>query len=645
MNQSAPYGTWKSPITSDLIAEGGAVRLSGCKLFDDKIFWLEGRPAENGRNVLVCRDKSGTIADITPPNFNVRTRAHEYGGGAFAIAADAVYFCNDADQRIYRQGWGEQPIALTAAGKHRYADLVVDPIRGTVIAVCEDHGVGGREPENFLIEINIATGAAVDLARGYDFYSSPRLSADGNSIAWLSWRHPDMPWDSTELWLATLAADGTLSNAQRVAGGDGESIFQPEFSPRGELFFVSDRSGWWNIYRLSGSEIETVCPMTAEFGLPQWVFGLSTYAFIDVDEIICSHCVRGVWGLGRIGVASKQLTKIDSPFSDIGFISAQGRRAVFSAAGPADADAVIELDLTTGKRTVIHQASSIAIDVDYFSTPETIEFSMAGGLTAFGYFYPPANPDFVAPAKERPPLIVISHGGPTSATSNALKLGTQYWTSRGFAVLDVNYGGSSSFGRDYRRRLNGAWGIVDIEDCVNGAQFLVTHGKVDGERLIIRGNSAGGYTTLCALTFRDCFKAGASYYGVSDLTALAEDTHKFESRYLDRLVGPYPAAKEIYLERSPINYVERLNAPAIFLQGLEDKVVPPTQAETMVDALKKKGLPVAYVGFPGEQHGFRRSETLKRALDVELYFYAKVFGFALPDPIEPIKIFNLGTTA
>ena len=641
MKQIAPYGTWTSPITSDLIAAGGAVRLSACKIFADKIFWLEGRPSEGGRNVLVGREQSGEIYDVTPPNFNVRTRAHEYGGGAFAIGRDAVYFCNDSDQRIYRQPWGGQPTALTSAGKRRYADLVLDERRGTVIAVCEDHDVKAREPENYLIQIEITTSAEVILTRSYDFYSSPRVSPDGKLLAWLCWRHPDMPWDCTELWVATRETDGRLRDARRIAGGNEESIFQPEWSPDGELHFVSDRSGWWNIYRLRNGAVDAVCPMDAEFGLPQWVFGLSTYAFTEATEIVCSHCVGGVWSLGRIDVESKKLTAIQASFSDIGYIATNGNRVVFGAASPKEVDAIVEFELSSGKMNAIRHASANNIAANYFSSPETIDFPTSNGLTAFGYFYPPSNPAFAADDGERPPLIVISHGGPTSATSNALKLGIQYWTSRGFAVLDVNYGGSSGFGRAYRRRLNGAWGIVDIADCVNGAQFLAARGSVDGERLIIRGSSAGGYTTLCALTFYDCFKAGASYYGVSDLTALAEDTHKFESRYLDRLVGPYPAAKNLYLERSPINYVERLNAPAIFLQGLDDKVVPPNQAEVMVDALKRKGLPVAYIVFAGEQHGFRRSETLKRALDVELYFYAKVFGFELPQPIEPIEIFNL----
>ncbi len=641
MIQTAPYGTWTSPITSELIAAGGAIRLSATKIVGGNIYWLEGRPAEGGRNVLVCRHENGEIVEVTPANFNVRTRAHEYGGGAFVVGSDAIYFCNDADQRIYRQKPTTAPFAITPSEKRRYADLILDERNDALIAICEDHEVAGKEAKTTLVQIDLGAGAMIRLAGGDDFYSSPRLSPDGRHLAWLSWRHPDMPWDSTMLWSASRSADGQLENITQVAGGKGESIFQPEWSPSGELFFVSDRSGWWNIYRASDDEIVAVCPMAAEFGLPQWVFGLSTYAFVDATHIVSSACIRGVWSLGTIDLTESKFVPIDTPFTDIGFVVAQGTKVAFCAAGTKDVDAVIEMNVRTQTRRIIRRASAMNIEAQYFSIPETIEFQTSNNQTAFAYFYSPRNPDFQAPQSERPPLIVISHGGPTSATSNSLKLGIQYWTSRGFAVLDVNYGGSSSFGRDYRRRLNGNWGIVDIDDCVNGAQYLVDQGRVDGDRLVIRGNSAGGYTTLCALTFRDCFKAGASYYGVSDLTALAEDTHKFESRYLDRLIGPYPQAKNIYLERSPINFVERLNAPAIFLQGLEDKVVPPNQAEVMVEVLKKKGLPVAYVAFPGEQHGFRRSETLKRALDSELFFYAKVFRFELPNVIEPVEIFNL----
>ncbi len=607
------------------------------RIHQSSIYWVEGRPAEGGRNVLMWQSAGGLPVAITPTGFNVRTRAHEYGGGAYTLSGDDVYFCNDADQRIYRQRAGENPVAMTADAKRCYADLVVDAHRNTLIAVCEDHRAEGREAENYLLEIDLATGAEQILARGYDFYSSPRLSPDGKRLAWLSWRHPNMPWDGTQLWLADRLSDGVLANMRCVAGGKQESIFQPEWSPSGELYFVSDRSGWWNLYR-ERTVVDEVCPMAAEFGLPQWVFGLSTYAFTGDEEIVCSFAVNGLWSLATIDLTCGLLQPIPTNFSDIGFVSAGAKRVVFSAATPTESDAVIGLDLSTRQTTTIRRASELPIAAEYFSTPELIEFPTENNLSAFGFFYRPVNPDFSPNDGEQPPLIVISHGGPTSATTNGFKLGIQYWTSRGFAVLDVNYGGSSGLGRDYRRRLYGNWGIVDMADCVNGSRYLTKRNDVDGNRLIIRGNSAGGYTTLCALTFYDCFKAGASYYGVSDLTALAEDTHKFESRYLDRLVGPYPTAAKVYRERSPINYVDRLSAPVIFLQGMEDKVVPPNQAEMMVNALKKKGVPVAFIGFPGEQHGFRRSETLKRALDVELYFYAHVFGFNLPETIEPIVI-------
>ena len=634
----APYGTWKSPITSDLIAAGGALRLGFSRIHKGSIYWVEGRPAEGGRNVLMWQAPDSSLQAMTPEGFNVRTRAHEYGGGAYTLSGDDVYFCNDADQRIYRQRNGETPVAITAEAKRCYADLRVDERRNSLIAVCEDHQVEGREAENYLLEIDLISGHEQVLARGYDFYSSPRLSADGHRLAWLSWRHPNMPWDGTELWLAERQSDGTLANKRCVAGGEHESIFQPEWSPSGELYFVSDRSGWWNLYRERGAVVEEVCAMTAEFGLPQWVFGLSTYGFTGPEEIVCSYAVKGLWSLATIDLTCGLLQPIPANFSDIGFVSADVNQVVFSAATPTESDAVIALDLATKQTTTIRRASELAISATYFSVPELIEFPTENNLSAFGFFYRPTNADFLPNDDEQPPLIVISHGGPTSATSNAFKLGIQYWTSRGFAVVDVNYGGSSGLGRDYRRRLYNNWGIVDVADCVNAARYLLERNDVDGNRLIIRGSSAGGYTTLCALTFYDCFKAGASYYGVSDLTALAEDTHKFESRYLDRLIGPYPAAANIYRERSPINYVDKLSAPAIFLQGLEDKVVPPNQAETMVSALKKKGVPVAYISFAAEQHGFRRSETLKRALDVELYFYAHVFGFNLPETIEPIEI-------
>jgi dipeptidyl aminopeptidase/acylaminoacyl peptidase len=481
------------------------------------------------------------------------------------------------------------------------------------------------------------------LARGNDFYSSPRVSPDGLHMAWLTWNHPNMPWDSSELWVGDLAEDGTLQKTELVSGGIAESIFQPEWSPDGVLYFVSDRNGWWNLQRVSANgKTEAVYELSAELGMPQWLFGMSSYAFASSDLIICSHVEQGISRLGKLNPRSRKFEDFETPFTDIQFVRASPGQVVFRSGSPSDVVAMRRLDLETFKFEVLRRVNNIEIDSAYFSIPRAIEFPTEGGLNAHAFFYQPQNPEYRTPESERPPLIVKSHGGPTSAATTALALSIQYWTSRGFAVLDVNYGGSTGYGRKYRERLNDRWGIVDVDDCVNGARYLVERGEVDGNRLIITGGSAGGYTTLCALTFRDTFKAGASHFGVSDAEALARDTHKYESRYLDGLLGPYPEHRDIYFERSPINFTERLSCPVIFFQGLEDKVVPPDQAERMVDALRAKGIPVAYLAFAGEQHGFRQAKNIKRALDGELYFYSRVFGFELAEPVEPVTIENLG---
>jgi dipeptidyl aminopeptidase/acylaminoacyl peptidase len=450
-----------------------------------------------------------------------------------------------------------------------------------------------------------------------------------------------MPWNGTELWLAEVHADGLLGSRQQVAGGVEESIFQPEWSPDGILHFVSDRTGWWNLYRWRGGRVEPLCPMEAEFGRPQWVFGLSTYTFDSAGRLLCTYTRRGTWQLARLDTQTLELEPIELPYTDIRSLRASAGRAVFVAGSPTEAAAVVQLDLTSGQREVLRRSTTFSVDPGYLSVPRPIEFPTSHGRTAHAFFYPPTNQEFTAPASERPPVIVSSHGGPTSATSSTLRLDIQYWSSRGIAVVDVNYGGSTGYGRAYWQRLDGQWGIVDVDDCTNAARFLVQSGDADERRLAIHGGSAGGYTTLCALTFRDLFKAGASYYGVSDLEALAKDTHKFESRYLDRLIGPYPQARELYRERSPIHFTDRLACPVILFQGLEDKVVPPDQAERMVESLHRKGLPVAYVAFEGEQHGFRRAENIKRTLDGEMYFYSRVFGFDLADAVEPVLIENL----
>jgi dipeptidyl aminopeptidase/acylaminoacyl peptidase len=650
--QVAPYGSWKSPITSDLIVSEtigvGQIALDG-----EDIYWIEGRPAEAGRSVIVRRTPEGKTIDVTPPPFNVRTRVNEYGGGAFCVADGTVYFSNFADQRLYRQTPGSEPQPLTPEGSFCYADGIIDRKQQRLYVVREDHTTGDREPVNTLVSINVEDGADIRvLVSGNDFYSSPRLSPDGSQMAWLTWNHPNLPWDGTELWVAQIKADGSLGESQRVAGGVDESIFQPEWSRDGILHFVSDRSGWWNLYRWQsrspltplekgGKEVEPLCEMEAEFGLPQWIFGMSTYAFESEERIICTYTQQGIWHLASLDTETGKLEKIETDYTEISSLKASAGRVAFIAGSPTKFSSIIQMDMATRQIEVLQRSSKLEIDAGYLSVPQPIEFPTENGLTAHAFFYPPQNRDYTAPDGELPPLVVKSHGGPTAATSSQLNLRIQYWTSRGFAYLDVNYGGSTGYGRAYHQRLDGQWGIVDVDDCVNGARYLAQQGLVDGNRMAIAGGSAGGYTTLCALTFRDVFKAGASYYGVSDLEALVRDTHKFEARYLDRLIGPYPERQDIYQERSPIHFTENLSCPVIFFQGLEDKVVPPNQAEMMVEALRAKGLPVAYVPFEGEQHGFRRSENIKRAIDGEFYFYSRVFRFELADPVEPVAIANL----
>jgi len=641
----SPYGTWASPITAGMVAASSLRLLES--LFDgDDVYWLEMRPAEAGRYALVRRRPGGSLEDVLPASYSVRTRVHEYGGGAFLAAEGAVYFCNDADQRMYHQPAGGEPQPLTPAGPWRYADAILDRRRNRLICVREDHGRSDREALNEVVAIDLATGGAgVVLCSGRDFYASPRLNPDGSRLAWLSWSHPNMPWDGAELWVGELSAGGHVKEARLIAGGPSESIFGPEWSPTGELYFVSDRSGWWNLYRCNEldneQDIEALAPMEAEFGMPQWVFRMSTYAFESAGRLVCAFQKAGVWRLACLDTKTLDLQSLALPFTDISEVRAAPGRALLRAGSPTQPTSIILVHLEDGRREILRQSADVRLDAGYLSVPQAIEFPTERGLSAYGLFYRPRNRDFVAPAGDLPLLIVKSHGGPTGAATSTLSLAIQYWTSRGFAVLDVNYGGSVGYGRGYRQRLAGRWGVVDVDDCVYGARYLVEQGLVDPERLIIAGSSAGGYTTLAALTFRDVFRAGASYYGIGDLEALAQETHKFESRYLDNLVGPYPERRDIYLERSPVHHAERLSCPVIFFQGLEDKVVPPAQAENMAAALRARGVPVAYVAFEGEQHGFRRAENIRRALEAELYFYGRVFGFTPADAVEPLPIDNL----
>ena len=582
------------------------------------------------------------MTDITPPGFNSRTTVHEYGGGAYFVDAGTVYFSNFADQQLYRLEGDQTPRAITSTPKMRYADSVLDKERNLIFCVREDHTEGGRDAINTLTKIDLTGDAAGEaIVSGNDFYSSPRLSPNRKQLAWLTWNHPNMPWDGTELWIGKLDAAGRIAASRRVAGGKAESIFQPEWSPGGVLHFVSDRKGWWNLYRVGDDGIESLYEMSAEFGAPQWVFRMSTYAFQSEHRIICTYCVQGNWHLASLDTSAHELETIELPYKEINNLRSASGSAVFCGGSPTQSLSIVRVDLATRQINVLKQSNSVEVDDGYLSFAQQVEYPTEHGLTAYAFFYPPTNRDYEAESTERPPLIVISHGGPTAATTTTLKLNIQYWTSRGFGVLDVNYGGSTGYGRSYRERLNGQWGVVDVNDCVNGARYLADRGYADINRLIIRGGSAGGYTTLAALTFRDVFKAGASYYGISDLELLEQDCHKFESRYNHSMIGPYPERKDVYWQRSPIHFTDRLSCPIILFQGLEDKVVPPNQAEMMYEAALRKGLPVAYVPFEGEQHGFRKAENIKRSLDGELYFYSRVFPFELADPVEPVNIANL----
>ncbi|MGH9907356.1 MAG: prolyl oligopeptidase family serine peptidase, partial [Pyrinomonadaceae bacterium] len=555
--QFAPHGSWKSPITSDLIVSE-SVGLNQPAIDGDHVYWIEMRPSEGGRNVIVRRDPSGTVTDVNPAPFNARTRVHEYGGGDYLARNGVVYFANFADQRLYQKRPGGEPRAITPEVKMRYADAIMDNKRQSLICVREDHSLEGREALNSLVGLALdgSDNGGKILASGNDFYSSPRLSPDGSRLAWLTWNHPNMPWDGTELWVGEFEPNGTLGKTQRVAGGVSESIFQPEWSPAGVLYFVSDRNGWWNLYRLgSDGAVEILCEKEAEFGMPQWGFGMSTYAFESAKRIICAYGQRGMSKLATIDTTTLKLEEIDTGYTDITYVRAANGRAVFRAGSPLEPPSIVRLDLADSSFEVLRRSNNLRIDAGYISTAQAIEFPTEDGLTAHGFFYAPQNRDYQSSDGELPPLLVKSHGGPTAAAVTAQSLIIQYWTSRGIAVLDVNYGGSSGYGRAYRQRLKDKWGVVDVDDCVNGARYLVKQRIVDGDRLMITGGSAGGYTTLCALTFRNSFRAGGSHYGVSDAEALAKETHKFESRYLDGLFGPYPEQKEVYFQRSPLNFV------------------------------------------------------------------------------------------
>ena len=536
-----------------------------------------------------------------------------------------------------------EPERITCTEKLRFADLYFDSRYERILCVCEDHSDSEQEPANTLVEVDISSGAVVPLCYGYDFYSNPRTSPDGNKISWLCWNHPNMPWDGTELWVADIDNSGQPENLKHLAGSDTTSIFQPEWSPDSKLYFVSDESGWWNLACHDGINVSMLTGLESEFGLPQWVFGQKTYAFGDNDTVFCTRITDGIGQLSRLDLKTLQLTDIDVPFNAFESICAYRETLYLIAASERRFTEVAALQTDSLQLKTIASSCKMNIDDEYISRGECISFDTRHGDKAYAFYYPPRNKNYAAPQGELPPAIVLSHGGPTGATDASLDLRKQYWTSRGFAIIDVNYSGSTGYGRKYRERLKQNWGLRDVEDVCDAATYFAARNFVDNNRLIIKGSSAGGYTVLAALTFHDVFSCGTSYYGISDLESLVADTHKFESRYTDQLIGDYPGQKQIYHDRSPINFVDRLSCPVIFFQGLEDRVVPSTQAETMVDALKIKGIPVSYVSFENEQHGFRSASTIKAALDAELYFYSVVFGFKTADSVAKIPVYNVDT--
>jgi dipeptidyl aminopeptidase/acylaminoacyl peptidase len=627
------YGAWPSPIGAADVA-GSSVRLATPVPFESAVWWAEGRPTDGGRIAVVRRDADGTVADVLPAGWSARTRVHEYGGTAWLpLSGGGLVFANWTDQRVYRLDPGAtEPVPLTPEPPEPAAWRYADPVRAgdEVWWVREAHADGAIT--RHIVAVPLAGGDVREIVGGSDFLACPRPSPDGRRIAWVAWDHPRMPWDGTELRVGDLDATGSVPEWTTVLGGESESVLQPEWVDATTLYAVSDRSGWWNLYRLpaAGGPAEPLCPRAEEFGQPLWVLGIRTYAVLDDGRIAVLHGTDTV-ALGLLDPASGELTDLDLPYTAWGVtLNAAGPTAYAVAASPTEPPAVVAVDLAGGGATVLRESLSDRPDPAYLPVPRSITVPGPGERDVHAHVYPPASPDGSAADGELPPYVVFVHGGPTSHSAAVLDLEKAYFTSRGIGVVDVNYGGSAGYGRAYRERLRRQWGVVDVEDCVAVVQALVRDGQADGARLAIRGGSAGGWTTLAALTGTDTFAAGTSYYGVAELIDFVADTHDFESRYVDGLVGTLPEDRDVYVERAPLSHVDQLSCPVLLLQGLEDKVVPPSQAELFVDALRRKGLPYAYLAFEGEQHGFRRKETVIAALEAELSFYGQVFGFDPP---------------
>ena len=654
---TAAYGSWRSPITADRLVEA-VVGLSQPLIRGEEVVWNESRPTEGGRVVPVRRASDGSVTDLLPAGYSARTLVHEYGGACTALTNTGLFFSNFSDQRVWfvalaPDGEPEAPVAITpepaAFQSERYADFSVTPDGLTVVAVQEIHGDDGVVVNRIVAFPADGSDRPGVVAEGHDFYSAPRVSPDGTRLCWLSWDHPNMPWDGTTLSEAARLPGGGVEPARTVAGGPEESISQPRWDPSGRLFYLSDRSGWWNLYADDGAGGEAISTPEAEMGGPDWAFGQRSYTFLTDGRPVITWSAKAATTLAVLEEGDPR--PVVTPWTSFGGLIGSDTSVVALAASPSESGVLVRIPVEPatpgvsatargGEPEVLARSRSRSIQAEYISVPRAVEFPSSGGRRAHALYYPPVNPDFTAPDAELPPLVVKSHGGPTGAAGTALDPVIQYFTSRGLAVVDVDYGGSSGYGRAYRRTLRGQWGVVDVDDCVNAALWLADQGEVDRNRLAIRGGSAGGYTTLAALAFRDVFAVGASHYGVADAAALARDTHKFESRYLDGLIGPWPQAEELYRERSPIHHTDGLNCPLILFQGLDDRVVPPDQAATMAEALRAKGLPFAHLAFPGEQHGFRQAATITTVIQAEMAFYGKVLGFTPADPAPALEIEN-----
>jgi dipeptidyl aminopeptidase/acylaminoacyl peptidase len=633
-----------------MVAQAG-VRLSAPWLEDGVAWWLEGRASEAGRVVLVRRDADGTTGDVVPAGFNVRTSVHEYGGGAYCIHHGVAFVSSFEDQRLYRVDPGAKPMPITpdvGDRRHRYADGRVAADGALWIGVRERHAESdsSRDVVNELVVLPTdGSSEPRVIAEGRDFYSSTRISPDGARLAFLAWNLPWMPWDGCELHVADLAPDGSLTNVEHVAGKDGEeAIWQPTWGPSGDLVYASDRSGWWNLERTRAGERATLYPTDAEFGYPAWVFGTSSFAFLDDGRLVCGYDSDGFTHFAVLDPDQGELAPLDLELDSWAapYVVAEGAQAVVVAGSATLPHCVVRIGVESGEVETLRKSIESPVPTEYFSRPRLIEFPTEGGLQAYGFFYPPTSPDYEATDGELPPLVVESHGGPTGNATALFSLAVQFWTSRGFGFVDVDYGGSTGHGRAFRERLNGQWGVVDLQDCVNAARYLVDEGEADGDRLLITGGSAGGYTAICALTFTDEFAAGTTYFGIADLEQFAGgETHKFELEYEHTLVGPYPERLDLYRERSPIHFTDRISTPMLVLQGADDRVVPPSQAELIVAALRERGIPHAYILYEGEGHGFRKAENIAGSLEAELSFYAQVLGFEPAGGIPRLEIVNL----